>query len=141
MAYYDALIAKWPTLTPGTTTAKLTQINAIVVTGSVPTSFFITGDAVFNCIDSTEFLAKPAAQQTLILQCLAVPGQLRGGAGSFLGGVFVGVFGVSGPTITALTALAKGISQPWWQATVAQGGGALNGPVTTADLVAAGGLT
>ena len=30
---------------------------------------------------------------------------------------------------------------PWWQATVAQGGGGLNGPVSANDLEAAGGLT
>lgn len=138
MAYYDALIAKWATLTPGTTTAKLAQLNAIVVTGSIPTTFFVTGDQIYNCIDSAEFLAKTAAQQTLIMQCVAVPGQLKGGAGSFLGGVFVAVFGVSGATITALTALAKAISQPWWQATVAQGGGGLTSPVSQGDLTAAG---
>lgn len=141
MAYYDALIAKWATLTPGTTQQKLDQINAIVVTGSVPTSFFTTGDQILNCIDSTEFLAKTAAQQNLVLQVVSVPGQLKGGAGSFIGGVFVNVFGVSGATITALTALAKAISQPWWQATVAQGGGGLSSPVSASDLVAAGGLT
>lgn len=141
MAYYTALIAKWATLSPGTTAAKLVQINAIVVTGSVPTSFFITGDQVYNCVDSTEFLAKTAAQQTLIMQAVSVPGQLKGGAGSFLGGLFVSVFGVSGATITALTALAQAISQPWWQATVAQGGGGLSSPVGLPDLAAAGGLS
>ena len=31
MAYYTALIAKWATLTPGTTAAKLTQVNALTV--------------------------------------------------------------------------------------------------------------
>lgn len=141
MAYYDALIAKWATLTPGTMAAKLAQINAIVVTGSVPASFFTTGAEVYNCIDSAEFLAKTAAQQTLIMQAVSVPGQLKGGAGSFLGGIFVAVFGISGATITALTALAKAVSQPWWQATVAQGGGGLSSPVSLADLAAAGGLS
>lgn len=138
MAYYDALIAKWATLTPGTTQQKLDQINAIVVTGSIPATFFVGGDQVFNCIDSTEFLARTAAQQNLILQCVSVPGLLKGGAGSFLGGIFVSVFGVSGATITALTALAKAVSQPWWQATVAQGGGGLSSPVNAADAAAAG---
>lgn len=138
---YTALIAKWATLTPGTTAAKLAQINAIVVTGSVPASFFVTGDQVYNCIDFTEFKAKTVAQQTLIMQVVSVPGQLKGGAGSFLGGAFVDVFGISGATITALTALAKGISQPWYLATVAQGGGGLTSPVSLNDLAAAGGLS
>jgi hypothetical protein len=31
MAYYDALIAKWPTLTPGTVAARLAQLAAITV--------------------------------------------------------------------------------------------------------------
>lgn len=138
MTDYTALIAKWATLTPGTTAAKLAQINAIIITGSVPASFFTTGAEVFNCIDLAEFLAKTAAQQTLVLQCLAVPGQLRGGAGSLLGGLFVNVFGGSGVTITALTALAKAVSQPWSQVPVAQGGGGLSSPVGVGDLTAAG---
>jgi hypothetical protein len=36
MAYYDALIAKWATLTPATTAAKLAQLNASTTVVSVP---------------------------------------------------------------------------------------------------------
>jgi uncharacterized protein (DUF2235 family) len=142
MAYYTALIAKWATLTPGTTAAKLAQINAITVTGSVPATFFIDGTSVLNCINWTEFAALTSAQQTMILSVCAAPGQLLGGAGTFLGSMFVATFtNLSGPTIVALTALAKAQVQPWWQATVAQGGGGLSSPVSVGDLTAAGGLT
>src|ERR1700681_3567899 len=33
MAYYTALITQWATLTPGTTAAKLAQINGLTVAG------------------------------------------------------------------------------------------------------------
>lgn len=143
MAYYDALVAKWGTLAPDTTANKLAALNAITITGVVPTTFFTTGDAILNCLDWTEFASLTAAQQTTLLQALSTPGQIKGGAGTFIGSMFVAFYAgkLGGPTITALTALAKGIVTPWWQATVAQGGGGLNGPVTANDLTAAGGLS
>ena len=44
-------------------------------------------------------------------------------------------------SIAALTALVETTPQPWWQASVAAGGGGLNGPVGPNDLTEAGGLT
>jgi len=118
MAYYDALITKWGTLTPGTTAAKLAQLNAITVTGSVPTSFYTTGAAILNCIDWTEFNALTAARQTNVLQMCAIPGQLLGGSSQtshLVAGMIIAYFPGGGPTITALTALAQAAVQPWWQ--------------------------
>lgn len=136
MAYYTALINQWPSLTPGTTAAKLLQINSMVVTGSIPTSFFVSGNQVMNCIDWTEFAALTAQQQNNILNVCGINGDILGGQNSFLGKMFVAAFtNLSGPTIVALTALAKGISQPWWQAN------GYSGPFSQPDLVAAGGLT
>lgn len=136
MAYYDALIAKWATLTPGTTAQKLAQINAVTVTGSIPTVFYITGDQLLNCLDYGEFAVLTPAQQVNLLQICATPGQLLGGASSFIGGLFVAYYAgkLAGPTIAALTALAKAVVMPWWQA---------NGymsPISAGDLAAAGGL-
>ena len=144
MAYYDALISKWATLAPGTTAAKLTAINALTITGSVPTSFYTTGDAILNCIDWAEFNALTDARQKNILAMCGVPGQLLGGSAQtskMVAGMIIAYFSLAGPTIAALTALAKGATQPWWQATVAQGGGGLSGPVSGTDLVVAGGLS
>jgi hypothetical protein len=42
------------------------------------------------------------------------------------------------PTVTALTALAQATVQPWWQASVANGGSGLTSPVSPGDTTAAG---
>lgn len=144
MTDYTALVAKWATLTPGTTVVKLAQLNAITVTGQVPTSFFVTGDQLLNCINYAEFKVLAAVDQANILSICRTPGQLLGGSGStsfIVDGIIIDKFPLAGPTVAALTALAKGSVTPWWQATVAQGGGGLTGPVTPPDLVAAGNLT
>lgn len=144
MAYYDALVSKWATLTPGTTAQKLAQINTLTLTGSVPTSFYVTGSQILNCINWTEFAALTDAQQKNLLLLCAVPGSLLGGSGNttfIVDGMILAYFNVAGATVAALTALAKGTVTPWWQATVVQGGGGLSSPVGLSDLVAAGGLT
>ncbi len=157
MAYYTALISAWNTgtvpngvtgsaLTGQTTAQKLININAWTVTGTVPTSFFITGNQLLNCMNWAEFNALTAAQQTNLMMLCAVQGQILGGSGNtaFMApGMFLAYFtNLSGPTITNLTALAKATVTPWWQALVAPGPGAgLSSPVTQTDLVAAGGLT
>lgn len=155
MAYYTALTTAWngatqpPTgvtgtgLTGGMTTAqKLAAVNAWTVTGSVPTSFFTTGADLLNAIDWTEFNALTAANQTRLLAMLAVQGPLLGGSANtshMVPGMFLALFtNLSGPTIVALTALAKAVVLPWWQAS---NGGGLSSPVSQQDLTAAGGLT
>ena len=139
MSYYTALINEWPLLTPGTTQAKLTQINAMTVTGSVPTTLYCTGAQLANCINYAEFKALAAAQQqNLLLLCLS-PGPMLGGSSNtaFLtDGMILDYFtNHVGPTITALTALAQASSQLWW---VANG---YTSPISVDDLVKAGGLT
>jgi hypothetical protein len=138
MAYYDALIAEWPSLS-GTTAQKLATLNAMTVSGAVPTSFFVTGAQVLNCINWTEFNALTAAQQQNLLTMLAIPGSLLGGSGNtafMVDGMILAYFtNQSGPTITALTALAKATVVPWWQSN------GYSSPIGLPDLVAAGGLT
>lgn len=119
MAYYTALINQWAGLS-GTTAQKLTAINALTVTGSVPTTIYITGAQLLNCINWTEFAALTAAQQSnLLLLCLN-PGPLLGGSSNtsfLLVGMILAYFtNHSGPTIVALTALSQAVVQPWWQA-------------------------
>jgi hypothetical protein len=138
MAYYTALQTEWATLT-GTTAQKLAAINALTVTGAVPTSLYATGAQVANCINWTEFAALTAAQQSTLLQLCAIPGQLLCGSGNtsnLVDGMILAYFtNKSGPTIAALTALAQAAVQPWWQAN------GYTSPVNANDLVAAGGLT
>lgn len=141
MAYYTALIAKWATLTPGTTQQKIDQINALTVTGSIPTSMLFTGVQLINCINYAEFKVLTAAQQQNILSlCNAGAGLLGGSSNTtFLPvGMILDYFPVAGPTVAALSALAKGSVQPWWQVSVANNGGGLNGPVSLSDAEAAG---
>lgn len=138
MAYYDALISKWATLNPGTTAAKLAQINAIAISGSVPTSLYVTGNQLVNCINYAEFKALTGTQQANVLALCAVPGNLLGGSSNtafLVDGMILDYFPLAGPTIAALTALAQASNQTWWQA---------NGyaaPIGPGDLVAAGGLS
>lgn len=138
MAYYDALIAKWATLTPGTTAQKLAQLNAITITGSVPTTFYCTGVDLLNCVNYPEFKVLTAVQQSNLLSMCSCPGLILGGSANtthMAAGLILDYFPApASPTIAALTALAKGVTQPWWQASVAAGGGALNGPVSLTDL-------
>lgn len=149
MAYYDALIAAWNSvtqppagvtgtaLTGGMTTAqKIVAVNGWTVTGSVPTSFSTTGAALLNCLDKTELQALTAAQRLEILTMCACSGQIAGGsanAGRGAPGLILAYFNVAGATIANLTALAKATVTPWWQAN-----GGLNGPVSASDTTAAG---
>lgn len=134
MAYYDALIAKWATLTPGTTAQKLAQLNAVTVTGSVPTSFNITGDQLLNCINWSEFAALSAQQQSNMLS-ICKAGTLLGGSANtsrMAPGAVIAYFPGGGSTITALTALAQAAVQPWWQAN------GYSSPIGPGDLAVAG---
>lgn len=70
MAYYDALIAKWATLTPGTTAAKLIQINAATVTGPAIKAI-LTPSSILNAIvfaDLAALTQLQVTQLTLLLQ-------------------------------------------------------------------------
>lgn len=143
MAYYDALIAKWATLTPGTTEAKLAQINALTVTGAaIP--LIVPSYEIYECIDPAEFGALTAANQTIVRDIIGM-GTVNGSPGTKTRARIVALFtNASGPTRLALTALAAKYDTPqipWWKATVAQSGGELNAPVAPSDLVQAGNLT
>ena len=143
MAYYTALINQWATIPSSITitSAKLSFVNGVTITGSVPTSFFVTGDQILNCINWSEFAALTATQQSNMLALCSVPGQLLGGSTNtafVVDGMILALFPVAGPTVAALTALAKAKVQPWWQVSVANGGGGLSSPVNNNDLLAAG---
>lgn len=149
MAYYDALVAAWnagasslPTGAAGTlfvggdtTAQKLAKLNSWTVTGTVPTSFFVTGDQIANCINWAEFAALTAPQQANLLAMLSIPGQLLGGSANtthLVDGMILAFFPIAGPTIAALTALAKGAVQPWTQTA------GYSTPLSMSDVVNAG---
>jgi hypothetical protein len=141
MAYYTALITEWAVITAAnpthTTAQKLADLAAVTVTGSVPTLFNESGQAIFSCINYTEYAALTAAQQATIMAICQMANVTSGSASNLgAGGFFTSIFtNLSGPTITALIALAQATPQPWWQA---------NGypaPINANDLVAAGNLT
>ena len=140
---YTALIAKWNTLT-GTTASKMAQINALTVTGSIPTQFYTTCDKIANCINWPELAAMTAANRQDVLALCRIPGNLTTGSGNLsalVTGMIIAYFPAAGPTITALTALAQSTVQPWCNTPVGQGGGGLASPTINAnDLIAAGGL-
>jgi hypothetical protein len=140
MAYYDALIAKWATLTPGTTAVKLAALNAENVTGSVPTMFTVTAGQIHANIVLSEFSAASAANQALVRDMFSIPGdipvgELSPGVNTLARAVIVQVFGAGTQTRANFVGLAKGVSQPWWKAN------GYTGPFNENDLLAAGGLT
>lgn len=101
---------------PGDTDAQIAALlNAQTSTGSVPTETFFTGNEMFNCIVWSEFEAITAAQQTLLLQVCAIPGNLLGGSASPFIAPFFGTLAAKMPnTITALVALAQALVTPVW---------------------------
>lgn len=151
MAYYSALIAAWngatqppagvtgAALTGGMSTAqKIAAVNAWTIAGSVPTSFYVTGVQLLNCINWAEFNALTAQQQSNLLALCSTPGQILGGSGNaglIASGMFLAYFSHTGPTILALTALAEATSQPW---VTSPSGAGLSGPVSLSDTSVAG---
>jgi hypothetical protein len=142
MAYYTALIAKWATLTPGTTAAKLAQINAITVAGP-PGKAILAPSQILNSIVFADLAALTQLQVSQLTLLLA-GSQVDASVGSSIRLGIQALFAGKTTTLANLSALVTPLDTttiPWWQATIAQGGGALNSPVSLDDLVAAGGLT
>jgi len=135
MAYYDALTAAWnsptqpPTgvtgagLAPGDTTEqKIDKINFWTVTGSIPTSAYLSTDQIANCIVYSEFKALTAALQTNLLALLSIP---SGTAGGLAGGtdnttllpmgMMLDLFPGGSGTRQRLNALVRAITHTWCQ--------------------------
>ncbi len=144
MAYYTALIAKWATLTPGTTAEKLTQINALTVQTAAQGVAQVTPSQVLNAIVSADFLALTQIQ-LVQLTLLMSGGSIDASKGSSIRASAQAIFAGKTTTLNNLAALFAApdapVLAPWWSAPVAQGGGGLMSPVNLGDLAAAGGLT
>jgi hypothetical protein len=143
MAYYDALIAKWATLS-GTTASKLQQINALTVTLSgAPEKALLTPSQILNAIVPAD-LASLTTAQVALLTLLLQGSTVDASQGSTIRAAALAIFTGKTTTLQNLAALVDGFDKPaipWWQATVAQGGGELRGPVAPSDLKQAGDLT
>ncbi len=137
MAYYDALIAHWPTLTPGTTAAKLAQLNGQTVAGAAVPAF-LDVNAIINAILPADLLSLSAIQLQQMQFVLQGRGTVNASAGTAVRNVFSSIFSGKATTLAALTALITPYdtpSVPWWRFN------GYPGPLDANDLVAAGGLT
>ena len=135
MAYYDALIAKWPSVTGADTATKLANLNAMTVTGSVPTVFSVSGAQIYNCLVPSEWLALTAAQQQNVRDIFGLGDNIPAGTGTTVQTVLLSIFAAGSGTRANLVALAQATSQPWWQAN------GYPGIFNNNDLIAAGNLT
>ncbi len=139
MAYYDPLIAKWATAPAGTTTEKLAWINAQTVTGpAIPMK--VASSEIYNRTDRPEYEALQATKQGPLQRNLALP-TVDFSPGSSMRALWAATFAAGSKTQTNLApyvATFDAPKLPWATATVAQGGGGLNGPVSENDLKAAG---
>lgn len=141
MAYYSALQSKWATLT-GTTAAKLVAVNALTVTAAQPA--ILQPSAIVDAIASADFLTLTALQLQQMSFLLSGSSTVDASPSTTIRAVFQSIFSGKTTTLANLSALVSPYDNatiPWWQATVAQGGGGLSSPVSANDLAAAGGLT
>lgn len=154
MAYYDALIAKWATLT-GTTDEKLAAVNALTLPGpnaDVPVAavegyLSLAGvpTAMEDWIAANPAPSVPRTACNELLRTIASPhvetfAMSQPATYAALQGMLQALEAVSLLTsgqVADLLAMAA-TTVPWWQASVAAGGGGLSGPVSETDLEPAG---
>lgn len=143
MSYYDALVTKWGTLS-GTTAAKLSVINALTVQTAAQGSVVVIPSQIINAIVFADLAALTQLQVSQLTLLLA-GGSVDASKGSSIRAGIQALFAGKTQTLNNLAALVAPsdapVTLPWWQATVAQGGGGLSSPVNDADLKSAGGLT
>lgn len=139
MAYYDALISKWGQAPAGTTQSKCDWVNAQTVTGAAK-RMLVPNYEIYNRIDRAEYNALNTANSASVQRNLAAS-PVDYSPGSQMRTLFASLFPAGGKTLTALATYAATFDAPkipWPTATIAQGGGGLNGMVSTNDAAAAG---
>ena len=116
MAYYDAMVAKWATLNPGTTANKLAQLNA--ATASIPGKAVLAPSAIINAVviaDLAGLTQLQLTQMTLLLQGSAVDAStgtpIRAGIQALFAGKTTTL-----ANLAALVAPLDSVAVPWWQA-------------------------
>lgn len=142
MAYYDALVTKWGTLS-GTTAAKLSQINASTVPVAAQGIANVTPSQILNAIVFADFAGLTQLQVSQLTLLLA-GGLVDVSKNSSIRTGVQALFAGKTATLANLAALVAPFDLPltisWWQATAAQGGGGLSSPVSLDDLKTAGNL-
>jgi hypothetical protein len=100
----------------------------------------LTPSAILNACVAADLNGLTVANLTLMQ--LMLQGQIvDASAGTAIRAVFQLIFAGKTTTLNQLAALVAPYDNatiPWWQATIAQGGGALNSPVGVGDLAATG---
>jgi hypothetical protein len=138
MAYYDALVTKWGTLS-GTTASKLAQINALTVAGTAVKAI-LEPSAILNAIvfaDLAALTQLQVTQLTLLLQ----GGTVDASSGTSIRAGIQALFSGKTTTLANLGALVAPYDSPtipWATATIAQSGGGLVAMVQPSDLTQAG---
>lgn len=133
MAYYDALVTKWGTLTPGTTTAKLSQINSQTVAGPVQRAM-LSPSSILNAIvfaDLAALTQLQVTQLTLLLQ----GSQVDASVGTSIRTGIQALFAGKTQTLNNLGALVAPFDNPtipWWQSA------GYSSPISQSDLTVAG---
>jgi hypothetical protein len=95
MGYYTALMDAWngatqpPAGVTGTgltgemtTAQKIAAVNGWTIVGSIPTTFYVTGSQIWNCINWNELSALTDAQRKDVIEMCQIPGLLLGGSGN-----------------------------------------------------------
>lgn len=116
MAYYDALITKWATLTPGTTAVKLTQLNGLTAPSATQKAI-LSPSQILNAIvftDLAAFTQLQVSQLTLLLAGTSVDASV----GTTIRAGIQALFAGKTASLTALGALVAPFDSPtvlWWQ--------------------------
>lgn len=135
MAYYDALIAKWPSVAGANTAAKLVALNALKV-ASPKAAILATAD-IKNTIQAADLIGLSALQMQQINFYIGCVDTLDASIGSQCRAAFVSIFTGKAATLAALTALVAPYDNATDFWTTVNG----YGRIGLDDLVAAGGLT
>lgn len=135
MAYYDALIQKWGTLS-GTTQQKLDAINAATVAAAQPA--IVPVDKIKNAIQVADLAALTTNQILLLQLYLLGGGSVDASPNTTIRSGLQALFSGKTTTLANLAALVlpyDDATELWWQAN------GYSQPIGTADLQLAGGLT
>lgn len=135
--YYNALIAKWPTVPGATEEEKLANLNAEMVPGPDNTLVALPPSEIINCFDSADFATIPSADIQKLLLILSGT-EVDVSKGSNIRKIILNIFNGKTATITNFQAFQDKHDKtqiPWWQAN------GYHGPISHNDLVAAGIVT
>lgn len=117
MAYYDLMIAKWATLTPGTTANKLAQLNAATATGTAQRAL-LSPSSILNAIVFADLAALTQLQVTQLTLLLA-GSSVDASVGTSIRAGIQALFAGKTTTLANLGALVAPFDSPtvpWWQA-------------------------